>query len=229
MSVVGVECVSVVETAVVERAPTLTLPRKREREWTGFEATIFGLDRSVLDNAGRPSIQGSAPPLPLAGEGWGGGVSAAEVAMDEQKEPKWKVPSRLRSNARALRKNSTDAERILWSASRDHRLNGAGFRRQVPIDNYIADFVCHAAKLVIELDGGQHFSNHAEQADARRSAVIEAKGFHVLRFSNHDVMKNRIGVLETIATAVEERVPALALPRKREREKELLPAGKQRT
>ena len=63
-------------TAIAERAPTLTLPRKREREWTDFEATIFGLDRSVLDNAGRPSIQGSALPLPLAGEGWGGGVSA---------------------------------------------------------------------------------------------------------------------------------------------------------
>jgi hypothetical protein len=64
-------------------------------------------------------------------------------------------------------------------------------RRQVPIANYIADFVCHAARLVIELDGGQHFSDQAEQADARRSAVIEAKGFQVLRFSNHDVMTSR--------------------------------------
>ena len=78
--------------------------------------------------------------------------------MAEQKSPTWKVSSKLRSNARALRKNSTDAERILWSELRDHRLNGAGFRRQVPIENYVADFVCHAAKLVIELDGGQHFS-----------------------------------------------------------------------
>jgi very-short-patch-repair endonuclease len=150
--------------------------------------------------------------------------------MAEQKSPTWRVPSKLRSNARTLRKNSTDAVRILWSALRDHRLNGAGFRRQVPIEFYIADFVCHAAKLVIELDGGQHFSSHAEQADARRSTVIEAKGFHVLRFSNHDVMKNRTGVLETIAAAVAERAPTLALPRKREREEEeLLPAEKQRT
>jgi very-short-patch-repair endonuclease len=122
--------------------------------------------------------------------------------MAEQRSPTWKVSSRLRSNARALRKNSTDAERMLWSHLRDHRLNGAGFRRQVPIANYIADFVCHAARLVIELDGGQHFSDQAEQADAKRSAVIEAKGFRVLRFSNHDVMTNRAGVLETIATAV---------------------------
>ena len=159
-------------------------------------------------------------PLPLAGEGWGGGLSAAEVSMAEQKGPTWKVSSKLRSNARAVRKNSTDAERILWSELRNHRLNGAGFRRQVPIENYIADFVCHAAKLVIELDGGQHFCDQAEKADATRSAAIEAKGFTVLRFTNHDVMKNRAGVLETIATAVAERAPTLTLPRKRERGQE---------
>jgi very-short-patch-repair endonuclease len=146
--------------------------------------------------------------------------------MDEKKTPTWKVPSRLRSNARALRKNSTDAERILWSELRDHRLNGASFRRQAPIATYIADFVCHAAKLVIELDGGQHFSDTQEASDARRSAVIEAKGFRVLRFSNHDVMANRVGVLETIVAAVAARAPTLTLPRKREREEEQLPAGK---
>jgi very-short-patch-repair endonuclease len=140
--------------------------------------------------------------------------------MDEDKKPTWKVPDRLRSNARALRRNSTDAEKILWSELRGHRLNGAGFRRQVPIENYIADIVCHAARLVIELDGGQHFSDQAEQADARRSTAIEAKGFLVLRFSNYDVMTNREGVLETIATAVAARAPTLTLPRKRGRGQE---------
>jgi very-short-patch-repair endonuclease len=137
--------------------------------------------------------------------------------MDDPKRPTWKVPARLRSNARALRKNSTDAERILWSELRDHRLNGASFRRQVPIGNYIADFICHAAKLVIELDGGQHFSDQAEQADAKRSAAIEARGFRVLRFGNHDVMTNRAGVLETISAAIGASAPTLTLPRKRER------------
>ena len=91
----------------------------------------------------------------------------------------------------------------------------------------IADFVCHAAKLVIELDGGQHFSDQAEQADAARSAAIEAQGFKVLRFGNHDVMTNRAGVLETIAAAIAERAPTLTLPRKWERGQEM-PAGKQR-
>ena len=74
-----------------------------------------------------------------------------------------------------------------------------------------------------EVDGGQHFSDQAEQADAARSAVIEAKGFMVLRFTNHDVMKNRAGALETIATAVAERAPTLTLPRERERGQEKQP------
>jgi very-short-patch-repair endonuclease len=104
-------------------------------------------------------------------------------------------------------------------------LNDVIFRRQVPIESYIADFVCHTAMLVIELDGGQHFSGEGERADARRSAVIEAKGFKVLRFSNHDVMTNRAGVLETIATAVAERAPTPTFPLKRERE-QTVPAEK---
>ena len=216
----SVGLVRTVETESAERAPTLTLPRKRERERTAFGAGGFHHNKDTIS----PSARQVGPPLPLAGEGWGGGGAASEVAMDEE-QPKWKVSSKLRSNARALRKNSTDAERILWSELRDHRLNGASFRRQVPIANYIADFMCHAAKLVIELDGGQHFSDDAEQTDAARSAVIEANGFRVLRFSNRDVTTNRAGVLEVIATALAERAPTLTLPRKRERKHDV-PAGK---
>jgi very-short-patch-repair endonuclease len=202
-------------TAIAERAPTLTFPRKREREWTACWATNY---RFVDTYA--PSEQLVGLPLPLAGEGWGGGAAASEVSMADENHPGWKVSTKLRSNARALRRNSTDAERLLWVALRGHRLNGASFRRQVPIENYIADFVCHADLLVVELDGGHHFSDSAEQKDAARSAVIEAKGFQVLRFSNHDVMTNRDGVLETIAAAVAERAPTLTLPRRRERGQE---------
>ena len=136
--------------------------------------------------------------------------------MDDRK-PIWKVKPKLRINARALRRKSTDAERILWASLRDHRLKGFAFRRQVPIANYVADFVCHAAKLVVELDGGQHFSNSRKRADKARSAVIAAKGFRVLRFGNHEVMHNRIGVLEAIAAALTTNAPTPALPRKRER------------
>ena len=139
--------------------------------------------------------------------------------MDDSKTPIWKVPLRLRCNARELRMNSTDAERFLWFELRDHRLNGFAFRRQVPIDRYIADFVCHAARLVIELDGGQHFSDDHERSDALRTKALEAKGFHVVRFTNTDVLTNRDGVLETIAAVLAERAPTPALPRKRERER----------
>jgi very-short-patch-repair endonuclease len=137
--------------------------------------------------------------------------------MVEPKRPQWKVPSRLRGNARALRRNSTDAERILWSQRRDHRLSGASFRRQAPIEGYVADFVCHSARLVIELDGGQNFSDEAERADSTRTAAIAANGFKILRFSNHDVMVNRSGVLETIAATIAARAPTLTLPRTRGR------------
>jgi very-short-patch-repair endonuclease len=138
--------------------------------------------------------------------------------MVDPEHPGWKVSAKLRANARALRRNSTDAERILWSELRAGQLNGARSALGDESSRYIADFICHAAKLVIELDGGQHFSDDGERADARRSAAIEAKGFKVLRFSNLDVMTNQAGVLETIATTVAERAPTPALPRKRERE-----------
>jgi very-short-patch-repair endonuclease len=200
--------VSPVETADAEGAPTLTLPRKRERGQTASVASNIHHDEDTIT----PSAQQVGLPLPLAGEGWGGGLSASEVSMDEPKNPTWEVSSSLRSKARELRKNSTDAERILWSELRDNRLNGIGFRRQVPIKNFIADFACHSAKLVVELDGGQHFSDQSERADAARTAVIEARGFRVIRFSNLDVMTNRAGVLETIAAAVAERAPTRTLP-----------------
>src|SRR6266511_1770925 len=86
----------------------------------------------------------------------------------------------------------------------------------LPIPPYIVDFVCHAARLVIEIDGGQHFESKQEQRDARRDTYLAGKGFRVLRFNNHDVTTNRQGVLETIAAAIEH-APSLAIPRKRER------------
>jgi very-short-patch-repair endonuclease len=132
------------------------------------------------------------------------------------KTPRWHVSTKQRVRARSLRANFTNAERIIWSALRGHRMSGARFRRQTPIGPYIVDFVCHAARLVIEIDGGQHFESKEEQRDARRDAYLTGKGFRVLRFNNHDVMSNRQGVLETIAAAIEH-APSLALPRKRGR------------
>jgi very-short-patch-repair endonuclease len=81
-------------------------------------------------------------------------------------------------------------------------MHGAGFRRQTPIGPYIADFVCHASHLIIEIDGGQHFDTEHMKRDSQRDAFLRNKVFRVLRFNNHDVMTNRQGVAETIAAAL---------------------------
>ena len=101
---------------------------------------------------------------------------------------------RLTPIARKLRHNSTDAERRLWRHLRSRQLEGAKFLRQFPIGPHVADFACRKAHLAVELDGGQHFS----EADAGRTAVIEAFGYRVVRFWNHDVLTNTDGVLEAI-------------------------------
>lgn len=100
------------------------------------------------------------------------------------------------STVRKLRRNQTDAERTLWFRLRDRRLRGMKFRRQAPIDNYIVDFCCESSRLIVELDGGQHAEQTAE--DAQRTAVLEANGYLVLRFWNNDVLQNIDGVLKTI-------------------------------
>jgi very-short-patch-repair endonuclease len=99
-------------------------------------------------------------------------------------------------NARELRGNLTDAERRLWSRLRLKQIDGRRFRRQVPIGPYIADFVCLDAKLVVEVDGGQHNDNAPK--DARRTALMETQGFRVVRFWNHEVLGNTDGVLDVI-------------------------------
>jgi very-short-patch-repair endonuclease len=107
--------------------------------------------------------------------------------------------------ARRLRRNQTDAERILWFRLRDRRLNGSKFRRQFPIDRYVVDFFCADAHLIIELDGGQHAVR--TDADAQRTKVLEAMGYMILRYWNNDVIQNIDGVLEDIYTALERHRP----------------------
>jgi BirA family biotin operon repressor/biotin-[acetyl-CoA-carboxylase] ligase len=97
--------------------------------------------------------------------------------------------------ARKLRREMTDAERLLWSRIRGEQL-GRKFVSQFPIGGAIADFACRRARLVIEVDGGQHAL--AAEADAERTRIIEAHGYKVIRFWNSDVMENLHRVLETI-------------------------------
>jgi very-short-patch-repair endonuclease len=102
--------------------------------------------------------------------------------------------------ARRLRRQQTDAERLLWFRLRDRRLAGWKFKRQFPVDRYIVDFLCADAHLIIELDGGQHAVQ--TDADAARTKILEAMGYLVLWFWNNDVMGNIDGVPEEIMTAL---------------------------
>jgi very-short-patch-repair endonuclease len=105
--------------------------------------------------------------------------------------------------ARRLRRDQTDAERVLWFRLRDRRLNGLKFRRQVPIKSYVVDFCCESARLIIELDGGQHADRNDE--DAKRTADLEACGYLVLW--NNDVLRNIDGVVGTIVATVSHAPP----------------------
>ena len=99
-------------------------------------------------------------------------------------------------NARRLRSEQTDAERKLWSIVRNRKLDGFKFRRQVPIDRYFADFVCMEARLIVELDGGQH--SERVEYDAERTKALEACDFQVLRFWNSQVLLASDGVANSI-------------------------------
>jgi very-short-patch-repair endonuclease len=109
----------------------------------------------------------------------------------------------------------TRAETLLWRHLKAHRLVAPGFRRQVPMGNYIADFVSHSCKLVVELDGESHDFESRVRYDQRRDEWFASRGYRVLRFTNDDVMNNLEGVVMAISLAAEQASPpSLTLPRK---------------
>ena len=103
--------------------------------------------------------------------------------------PHTPLPPEHRARAKAMRKVMTEAELKLWNELRAHRLMGLGFRRQYPVAGYIVDFACPSHRLVVEVDGSQHADTPLAAADARRTAILEADGWTVLRFWNHDVLR----------------------------------------
>jgi len=102
--------------------------------------------------------------------------------------------------AQELRANATDAERLLWVYLSARKVAGVGFNRQVPIGPFICDFVSRSAKLIVEVDGGQHDSNAA--ADDVRTGYLEAQGFRVIRFWNNQVLEQIEGVVGEIERAL---------------------------
>jgi very-short-patch-repair endonuclease len=113
--------------------------------------------------------------------------------------PHQPVPNRNRRFARSMRRDMTEAEDKLWRQLRDRRLDRIKFRRQALLGNYIADFVCPEARLIVEVDGSQH----ADSAyDERRRADLQAMGFRVLRFWNDEVLHELDSVCTTIIAYV---------------------------
>ncbi|WP_243455529.1 endonuclease domain-containing protein [Sphingosinicella sp. BN140058] len=98
-----------------------------------------------------------------------------------------------------MRRNPTDTEHRLWQLVRAKRLSGWKVRRQQPVGAYIADSLCAAAKLIVEVDGGQH----ARDVDTMRGAWLRRQGFTTLRFWNNDIFNNEEGVLTSILSALE--------------------------
>ncbi len=90
-------------------------------------------------------------------------------------------------NAKINRKTATETEALLWQELRGKKIDGFKFRRQHPIDTFIADFYCHEKKIVVEIDGEYHFQNDQPQYDAWRTEILENLGITVIRFSNYEV------------------------------------------
>ena len=104
----------------------------------------------------------------------------------------------MAGQARELRSNETNAESRLWSLLRNRQLSGFKFRRQHQFGNYIADFYCHEAQLVVECDGSIHDLNQNWQHDQARDAYMVGQGLRVLRFTNEEVLNDPRAVLDKI-------------------------------
>ncbi|RKE04289.1 endonuclease domain-containing protein [Marinifilum flexuosum] len=99
----------------------------------------------------------------------------------------YNAPPEIHKRAKELRKNMTDTEKILWEYIRNRRFKGLKFRRQHPIDIFIADFYCHELKLIIELDGKIHNTSENQEYDEGRTAELRYLGVQVIRFTNEEI------------------------------------------
>ena len=117
----------------------------------------------------------------------------------------WKgAPSDSFSKAQFLRRNETKAEKLLWEKLRNNQLEGLKFRRQHPVNIYIADFYCHKFKLIIELDGDYHNQEKQKQKDEVRTEVLRLNDLKIIRFKNEEVEQDINQVLTTIKNKIEQ-------------------------
>lgn len=111
----------------------------------------------------------------------------------------------LKQPARQLRNQQTDAEQMLWQRLRRKQIHGVQFYRQRPIDQFIVDFYCHAAMLVIECDGSQHHSAEGLAQDIARDDRLRSLGLQILRFDNRQILTQLNAVCDVVAQVVLER------------------------
>ena len=114
---------------------------------------------------------------------------------------------KLKQRRRDLRRDHTDAEKILWQKLRNRQLYGMKFFRQYSVGPYALDFHCPKSKLAIELDGGQHAEEDRREYDEHRSEYLKAHGIEVMRFWNNEVMRNMDGVLSRIEERLTPSIP----------------------
>ena len=116
--------------------------------------------------------------------------------------PTRRLSARVKTNVRTLRREMTDAEARLWYALRRHGMASLKFRRQHPFGRYILDFYCPEGRLVIEIDGGQHFEAENASRDESRTRFLETHGLRVMRFTNLEVLNETGSVLDSILLAL---------------------------
>jgi adenine-specific DNA methylase len=171
--------------AVLIEKATLEYPQKFGRPFEGMPEWAYPSPPIPLSQS--PEMGQPSPPIPLSqsfGRGGAGGEGSAGALIER---------------ARQLRKEATSAEELLWQLLRNRQLLGRKFRRQHPIGPFITDFFCDDARLIIEIDGAIHQEVDQKQRDLAREEILRAYNYHILRFSNHEVLHETERVLDEIA------------------------------
>jgi very-short-patch-repair endonuclease len=135
------------------------------------------------------------------GEGGGSRSEAPGEGFAPQTPHHRPIAKHIRTFAKKMRREPTDAEAKMWRLLRDRRLSHLKFRRQAPFQNYILDFVCFEKRLVIEIDGSQHASS---ERDAAREAALLKEGFRTARYWNNDVLQQPGAILEDVLAKLAE-------------------------
>ena len=196
------------ESSLVD--PTEGMTPEQRLHWKIVHRHKEGVEADIdeIINRGLPSPLGgragdeSAPPLP-SGEGWGEGKP---IKFNPR------LPDELKERIRELRKNSTEAEQLMWRILRNRAFHDAEFRRQHPKAGFILDFYCREARLCVELDGSQHNEDDQVKYDEERTNILqEQHGIKVIRFWNSDVLNKTEDVLNVLWDLLDERLPANSL------------------